>query len=343
MTDLMKTIILNKPGEFAMINRPQPAAPGPGEALVRIARIGVCGTDIHAYCGNQPFFSYPRVLGHELGVEVVAVGAGVTRVRVGDRCAVEPYLSCGICVACRRGKTNCCVRLQVLGVHCDGGFCQFLLLPQNKLHPSRQLSLEQLALVETLGIGAHAVDRAAPVNNEWALVIGLGPIGLATLQFVIAAGARPIVMESNPRRVEFCQKQLGIQSIVNPAQAPLEQLASITQGELPTTVFDATGNARSMMAAFQYVASGGKLVLVGLFQGDVTFHDPEFHRREMTLLSSRNSREQDFQRIIALVESGQVDTRPWITHRGALSDVPDLFPTWVKPETGVLKAMIEIE
>ncbi len=339
----MKTVILNKPGEFAMINRPAPAVPGAGEVLVRIARVGVCGTDIHAYCGNQPFFSYPRVLGHELGVEVAEVGAGVDHVRVGDRCAVEPYLNCGTCIACRRGKTNCCVRLQVLGVHRDGGLCEFLVVPQHKLHPSRQLTLEQLALVETLGIGAHAVDRATLVKDQWALVIGMGPIGLATLQFVIAAGARPIVMEPNPRRAEFCQQQLGVKFVVNPAQAPLEQLASITDGDLPTTVFDATGNAKSMMAAFQYVASGGTLVLVGLFQGEVTFHDPEFHRREMTLLSSRNSRAVDFQRIIALVESGKVDTRPWITHRGALKDVPDLFPTWVKPETGVLKAMIEIE
>jgi 2-desacetyl-2-hydroxyethyl bacteriochlorophyllide A dehydrogenase len=339
----MQTVILNKPGVFELIDRPEPASPGPGEALVRIARIGVCGTDYHAFRGRQPFFTYPRVLGHELGVEVMAVGAGVGGIAVGDRCAVEPYLNCGVCIACRNGKTNCCTQLKVLGVHVDGGMCKSLIVPARKLHPSSKLSLDQLALVETLGIGAHAVERAQVKKDEWVLVIGAGPIGLAAVQFVQAAGAKLIVMEPNVSRADFCRRQFRIEHVISPNDSPVDRLREITGEEMPTAVFDATGNSQSMMGAFNLVAHGGRLIFIGLFIGDVTFHDPDFHRRELTLLSSRNALGSDFKRIIQLIEAGIVDTAPWITHRGHLMHTPDIFPAWTKPEAGVLKAIIEVD
>ena len=174
----MQTIVLETPGSFTQVDRPDAPGPGPGEALVSVRRIGICGTDLHAFRGRQPFFQYPRVLGHELGVEVLAVGEGVEAICPGDRCAIEPYLNCGKCIACRHGKTNCCASLQVLGVHTDGGMCERLIVPASKLHKSLTLTLDQLALVETLGIGAHAVDRAALMAGEVVLVIGAGPIGL---------------------------------------------------------------------------------------------------------------------------------------------------------------------
>src|SRR4051812_45976817 len=175
----MLSIVLDEPGRFRVTEAPKPPAPGAGEALVRVGRVGICGTDLHAYRGRQPFFSYPRILGHELGVEVLAVGAGVTGLEPGDRCAVEPYLDCGACLACRRGRTNCCAGLRVLGVHTDGGLRERITVPARKLHRSGRLSPEQLALVETLAVGCHAVGRAAPRADEACLVIGAGPIGLA--------------------------------------------------------------------------------------------------------------------------------------------------------------------
>src|SRR5438046_1886544 len=154
----MQTVVLEKPGLFALGSDHLPAISSPDEALVRVHRVGICGTDIHAYRGDQPFFTYPRIIGHELGVEIVQVGPNEAGLRAGDRCAVEPYLNCGSCIACRRGKTNCCARLQVLGVHTDGGMREYFTVPVRKLYRSEVLSLEQLALVETLGIGAHAVE-----------------------------------------------------------------------------------------------------------------------------------------------------------------------------------------
>jgi 2-desacetyl-2-hydroxyethyl bacteriochlorophyllide A dehydrogenase len=340
----MKTIRLEEPRRFALVSTDEPGPSlQPYDALVRVRRIGVCGTDIHAFNGNQPFFSYPRILGHELGVEVIAVGSLSENVHPGDRCSVEPYLNCGHCIACRSGKSNCCVSLQVLGVHTDGGMREALVVPSRKLHPSADLTVDQLALIETLAIGCHAVDRARVEAGEFALVIGAGPIGLAVVQFAIEAGAQVIVLDINPNRLEFCREKLGAPFSINAALSnPLEVLKEITAGDLPTVVFDATGNPNSMMGAFNYPANGGRLAFVGLFQGDVTFNDPNFHRRELTVLSSRNALSEDFTRIIGLVESDRIDTDPWITHRALFAEVPTEFPRWTKPETGVIKAMIEV-
>jgi 2-desacetyl-2-hydroxyethyl bacteriochlorophyllide A dehydrogenase len=340
----MKTIRLEEPRRFALLSADEPGPSlKPDEALVRVRRIGVCGTDIHAFNGKQPFFSYPRILGHELGVEVIAAGNLSENVHPGDRCSVEPYLNCGRCIACRSGKSNCCVSLQVLGVHTDGGMRESIVVPARKLHPSAHLTLDQLALIETLAIGCHAVDRARVEAGEFALVVGAGPIGLTVVQFAIEAGAQVIVLDINPQRLEFCRENLGVPFSINAGvENPLEALKRITAGDLPTVVFDATGNPQSMMRAFSYPANGGRLAFVGLFQGEVTFNDPDFHRRELTVLSSRNARSEDFTRIIDLVESGRIDTDPWITHRASFAEVINEFPRWTQPETGVIKAMIEV-
>jgi 2-desacetyl-2-hydroxyethyl bacteriochlorophyllide A dehydrogenase len=339
----MKAIQLNEPGKLEALDVPEPSQPGRGEALVRVQRIGVCGTDIHAFNGKQPFFTYPRILGHELGVEVMAVGDEVSNVQVGDRCSVEPYINCRKCIACRRGKPNCCTDIKVLGVHTDGGMRERLLVPARKLHPSDKLTMDQLGLVETLGIGAHAVERARVEGGEFVLVIGAGPIGLAVVQFAIEAGAQVIVLDINESRLDFCRQQLRVPHTINAAKENvLETLKKITSDDLPTAVFDATGSPQSMMGAFELPAHGGRLVFVGLFQGDVTFNDPNFHRRELTLLASRNAQPEDFARIIGLIEAGKIDTTPWITHRGTFAEVVRKFPAWTKPETGVIKAMIEL-
>jgi len=339
----MRTLVLEAPGRLVDTTTAEPSAPGSGEALVQVRRIGVCGTDLHAYRGRQPFFTYPRILGHELGVEVLAVGSEVTTMRPGDRCAVEPYLNCGGCIACRRGKPNCCRTLQVLGVHIDGGHRERIVVPANKLHASARLTLDQLALVETLGIGAHAVSRAGIEAGETVAVLGAGPIGLAVMQFAREAGARVIAVDVSPPRLDFVRTRLGVDAVVNAATDDVgKRFAGLTDGEMPTAVCDATGSVQSMNAAFALPAPGGRLVFVGLTRENVSFSDPELHRRELTVLASRNALPGDFPRIIGLIEAGRIDTTPWITHRAAIKEAPVHFDSWTRPETGVIKAMIEV-
>ncbi|MCI0417837.1 MAG: zinc-binding alcohol dehydrogenase family protein [Acidobacteria bacterium] len=339
----MKTVILDNPGQFQLAETEPPAGPLPGQAVVRVRRVGICGTDIHAFKGDQPFFSYPRILGHELGVEVVSVASIESGLQAGDRCAVEPYLNCGACIACRRGRPNCCVELKCLGVHTDGGMRELITVPAAKLHRSRALTLEQLALVETLGIGAHAVDRASLAPGEFALVIGAGPIGLAVIQFAQLAGARVVVTDVNEDRLNFCHDQFKIDLTVPAGKDSAARILELTSGDMPTAVFDATGNRQSMIQAFDLVAHSGRLILVGLMLGDVSFHDPDAHRRELTLLCSRNSTPANFARIISLMESGQINTMPWITHRVSLAAMIDAFPSWLDPKTKVIKAMVEVD
>ena len=328
---MVRNLILEQPGQFAWHDTPEPAEPAAGEALVRVLSIGICGTDLHAYRGRQPFFSYPRILGHELAVEVVALGDGASGVQVGDRCAVNPYLNCGSCQACRRGKTNCCESLKVLGVHVDGGMRERFVLPAAHLYPNARLSTAQLALVETLGIGSHAVLRGQPMAGERVLVIGAGPIGLSVIEFLKVAGAEVELVDLSKKRRDFCQQHY-----------PLRACYESAEGIEPTTlVFDCTGNPQSMQGAFRLVANGGKLVFVGLFVGDVTFHDPDFHRKEITLLATRNSTPAEHRRIIELMEAGKIDTAPWVSDRVPVDQMIARFPHWLDPEAGVVKAVVD--
>ncbi len=308
---------------------------------MRVRRVGVCGTDYHAYRGRQPFFSYPRILGHELGVEVVEAGENDSGIRPGDLCAVEPYLNCRNCVACRSGKTNCCESLQVLGVHVDGGMRERICVSVHKLHRSELLSVDQLALVETLGIGAHAVARAQLTEAECALVIGAGPIGLSVAHFATLAGAQVIVLDVNEDRLASCSSLFTTVSAVQAGADSVDRVRAEAGGELPLAVFDATGNAESMIGSFRYVAHGGRVIFVGLVLADISFHDPDFHRKELTLLATRNSTGADFRQIISLMEAGKVDTTRWITHRCPAGSIVKEFPRWLDPQNRVLKAVIE--
>ena len=331
-------ITLEKPGHFIAVDAPPPA-PAPGDALVRVHRIGICGTDLHAFAGRQPFFSYPRILGHELGVEVIDPGSDPNGLEAGDRCSVEPYLNCGRCIACRAGRSNCCAELKCLGVHIDGGMRPEIVVPARKLHRSRTLTYDQLALVETLAIGAHAVDRAAIGPEDFVLVIGAGPIGLSVSQFVQVRGATLAVMDLRESRLAFCRRQFDAAHTLAPGADTVEELRSIGGGELPTVVIDATGSAASMAGTFDLPAQGGRIVFVGLFQGDIDFNDPNFHRRELTLLASRNALPDDFREIIRLVESGRINLMPWITHRFDLADTPQRFPE-IAASPDVIKTLI---
>jgi 2-desacetyl-2-hydroxyethyl bacteriochlorophyllide A dehydrogenase len=336
----MKALFLQETGKFVYQSINEPTALAANEALVKIHRIGICGTDYHAYRGRQPFFTYPRVLGHELGVEVVAVGEEVTNIKVGDKCSVEPYLNCGKCQPCTNGKTNCCETLQVLGVHTDGGMAEYIKLPASKLYPSAKLNYEQLALVETLGIGCHAINRSGITSTDKVLVVGAGPIGLACLQFAKLKGAKVVMLDVNKSRLDFAKNVMQADATVVVSVKSSEEIKAQLNGDMPTAIFDATGNPSSMMSTFELAAFGGRIIFVGLFQGDMTFFDPLFHRRELTIFASRNALPEDFNHIIQLMENGKIDTNAWITHRIAFNEVADNFEKLLQSGNELVKAII---
>jgi alcohol dehydrogenase len=341
----MKALQLEKPHTWRRIDIAEPPAPGAGEALVRVQRVGICGTDLGGYLGKMPFFSYPRIPGHELGVEVLAVGPDVLNVKPGDRCAVEPYLNCRQCYSCRRGFTNCCEQHKTLGVMCDGGLTERILLPARKLHLAPGLSPEQCALVETLAIGCHAVDRANAREGENVLIIGAGPIGLSALEFVKLSGARPIVLDISEARLAFVRNRMGTPDtlVVRGDDSDFKAVAAMTSGQMADAVIDATGNNKSMIRALEFAAFAGRVVYVGITQQPLELpHAPVLHRRELTLLASRNAPSRDFPRIVKLIAEGRIDTGPWITHQAAFEDVPVEFPNWIKPESGVIKAVVAV-
>ena len=348
MPSPISALTLQAVNQLALCPVSMPDAPGPGHALVRVHRAGVCGTDYHAVRGAQPFFSFPRVLGHELGVEVLEVGDGVTQVAPGDKCAVEPYLNCGHCVSCRRGRFNCCAQMKVLGVHVDGGMCPYLLVPAAKLHRSDRLGYEQLALVEPLAIGAHAVNRVFPRGagaGENVLVIGGGPIGLATAQNALLRGHAVVMMDVNAARLAFAAAKLPLHGILDAAGlAAGEPLATavsaLWDGELPTAVFDATGNIASMKGAFHLVAPSGSLCFVGLAPAEVSFYDPDFHRKELTVLATRNALPLEFKFLVSAMETGTLSTDFWLTHRAYFLDAPASIMDWMNPNAGVVKGML---
>lgn len=337
----MKTLVCTTPGTFEYGSAEKPALT-PGNAIIKIKRIGICGTDLHAFEGTQPFFNYPRILGHELAGDLVEIAEN-TDFQIGESVTFIPYFNCGTCIACRSGKENCCTDIQVCGVHVDGGMREYLSVPAKSLIHGEGLSYDELALVEPLAIGAHGVRRAAVQPGEFVLVIGAGPIGLGTMEFARIAGAKVIALDINDARLAFCKDKLQVPYVIN-ALAPdvLEQLKEITGGDMPTVVIDATGNLKAINNAFQYMAHGARFVLIGLQKEEIVFSHPEFHKREATLMSSRNATRADFEHVIACMKQKLVEPTTYITHRVLFDQVKDQFESWLDPKNGVIKAMIEL-
>lgn len=311
-----------------------------GEVLLRVRRVGICGTDMHIVRGTQPYLSYPRVMGHELAAEVVEAPGG-SALKIGDPVFVMPYLACQKCSACRNGKTNCCRNLQVLGVHRDGGLAEYLSVPREFVLKADGLTLDEIAMVEFLSIGAHAVERGNPQPKQRVLVVGTGPIGIAVTLFAKMRDAEVFVLDTRADRLEFCRVELGVEHVVLADEHAAQRLSELTQGEMFDVVFDATGNRQAMQAGFAYVGHGGNYVLVSIVNGDITFSDPEFHRRETTLLGSRNATIADVERVMDAIRSDRIPTAKLNTHRAAFADIPRMFSEWMDPAAGVIKAIVE--
>ncbi|PHN06236.1 zinc-binding alcohol dehydrogenase family protein [Flavilitoribacter nigricans] len=337
----MKYIVCEQPGQFRLGEKEPPVA-REGEVLVDIKRIGICGTDLHAFKGNQPFFTYPRILGHELSGVVNTVNSISATVKEGDRVVVVPYVNCGECLPCRNNKPNCCAKLKVLGVHTDGGMQEQISVPAELLIPVNDLSLDEAAIIEPLAIGAHALFRAKILDKETIVVIGCGPIGLGIMKLAQVLGNKVIAIDVNADRLAYARESIGIEYTINALEDPLEQVKDLTNGDLATAVFDATGNKTAMESGVQYLAHGGQYILVGLFKGDLQFNHPFIHAREASILCSRNATFTDFHQVIDVLYEKNFPVDSYITHRAPFDRMIDHFNGWLEPENGVIKAMVTL-
>lgn len=341
MATTMQALVCHAPGDLVLEQRVLPEKPAAGWARVAVSHVGICGTDYHIYEGKHPFLAYPRVMGHEVSGRVAETGEGVT-LAIGTPVIVNPYLACGKCIACRQGKPNCCMAIEVLGVHRDGAMCDEILVPETNLYPAGNLSLEDAATVEFLAIGAHAVRRSLAPAGVRSLVIGAGPIGLGAAIFSRLAGHEVTLLDMSRERLDFAATALGFGSTIGPEVALADAVREITGGDGFSVVFDATGNAKSMQAAFAHVAHGGALVLVSVVRDEISFSDPEFHKREMMLIGSRNATREDFDAVAAAIAAGKVPLDRLVTHRTTLSNATTDLPRWAHEKTGLVKAIIKI-
>jgi 2-desacetyl-2-hydroxyethyl bacteriochlorophyllide A dehydrogenase len=335
----MLTVICDTPGTLSLRERPEPSRQ-PNEVLIRVRRVGVCGTDMHIFSGTQPYLDYPRVMGHEFAGEVHEAPEG-SSLKPGDTVFVMPYMSCGRCIACTRGRTNCCVNIQVLGVHRDGAFAEFISVPEAFVHPAEGLSLDQAAMLEFLAIGAHAARRGAVGKGDRVLVVGAGPIGMAALIFSRLRGADVVAMDSRKERIDFCCECLGAVAGVQVGDGDESELSRLSAGDFFDVVFDATGNPRAMERGFRFLAHGGRYVFVSIVKDSITFSDPEFHKREATLLGSRNATMEDFRAVIDAMKAGRIPHEALNTHRIPLGEVPEKFSRLLAPSEQVIKAIVE--
>lgn len=336
----MQVILCEQPGTLRLVERPVPV-PDQDDVLVRIRRIGVCGTDLHIFSGDQPYLSYPRVMGHELAgiVETAPEDSGL---RPSDVVFIVPYLTCSTCHACTHGKSNCCSRIQVLGVHRDGGMAEFLSVSKRFVHKAEEITLDQAAMIEFLAIGAHAVRRARPVSGQQVLVVGAGPIGLAVAIFAIETGASVVMLDPRADRLAFAAAHLAVSATVQVGPDDEARLSSLNDGNGFDVVFDATGNVKAMERGFAFIAHGGTYVLVSIVAGEIKFSDPEFHKRETSLLGSRNATFEDFAHVMASMRAGTIPTSALCTHRLTFQDAAGSFAKLLDPANGVVKALIEI-
>jgi 2-desacetyl-2-hydroxyethyl bacteriochlorophyllide A dehydrogenase len=325
-----------EPGRFELRAAPLPETAPEGWALVDIAAVGICGTDYHIFGGKHPYLEYPRVIGHELSGRLVEDAGGMP---AGTLVVVNPYVACGSCRACRRGKPNCCARIEVLGVHRDGGLCARIAAPVGNLYPAEGLSELQAAMVEFLAIGAHAVARSGVAAGDRVLVTGAGPIGLGAALFARLDGAEVHLLDLSATRLGLAREKFGFERLHADREAALG-------GELADgydVIFDATGNGPAIEAGFPLLAHGSSYVLISIVKGTIAFEDAEFHKRETRIVGSRNALKADFERVMRAMREGLVDTAALLSAEIALVDLPGRFALLAEDREGLIKAVVRPE
>ncbi|WP_147198652.1 zinc-binding alcohol dehydrogenase family protein [Pantoea sp. CCBC3-3-1] len=306
MVSEMTTWVCEQPGSLIKKSSPIPQ-PAAGQALIRLRALGICGTDVHAFRGNQPMFDYPKIMGHEICGEVVKAADDVEHLPIGQAVIVIPYKHCGECYACQRGRITCCTKLSVMGVHYHGAMQEYVAVDAKQLLAVDDIDVRDAALIEPYAIGAHALARSGAKQGDTLLVVGAGAIGLGVADIASALGINIILAEVNEGRLSEACGRFGYLHALNPLAVDYAgRLKAITEGHGPGFIIDATGNAASMNSQVEHLAASGTIVFVGLHKGEISFNDLAFHKRETTMLASRAADIQDFEQVIALMATKRI-------------------------------------
>lgn len=338
----MRALVIDKPGETSLVDIDEPAI-GERDVLLRVRIVGFCGTDLSTFRGVNPLVSYPRIPGHELACTIEAKGAAVpVEFRVGQNVLVHPYQSCGVCSACRAGRPNCCRDNQTLGVQRDGAMTELVAVPWDKLYTSDKLTLREMALVEPLTIGYHAVERGRVIAGETVGVFGCGAIGIGVIAAAAARGANVVAIDVEDNKLALARK-VGAQHTVNTAREELHAaLQKLTERQGPRVMIEAVGLPATFRAAVEEVSFAGRVVYIGYSKQPVEFDTRHFVQRELDILGSRNALADDFRAVIAFLEAGTFPVDDVVTQTVSLDDAGAALANWDAKPGKVCKIHVEM-
>ncbi len=339
----MKTLVIDAPGKFSYGEKPQPT-PKDGEVLLRVRRLGFCGTDVSTFRGANPLVTYPRIPGHEIAATIAAVTPGVpANLKIGQDVTVMPYTACGKCTSCRAGRVNACKFNQTLGVQQEGAFTDYIAVPWSKIVTAK-LSLRELALVEPLAVGFHAAARGRVTRDDTVLVFGCGMIGLGAIAAAgLHRGANVIAVDIEDGKLALAKKAGASHAINSKTENLAEQILALTNGDGANVVIEAVGAPATFLAAIEHVCFAGRVVYIGYAKAPITYETKFFVMKELDILGSRNSTTEDFRAVIALLESGSYPVDETITKTVPFAEAGAALAAWSENPGVITKIHVEMD
>jgi threonine dehydrogenase-like Zn-dependent dehydrogenase len=340
----MKALFLTEVGksEIREIEKPTPNA---GEVLLEVGMVGFCGGDMNGFKGLFPLQEYPNILGHEVGATIVEVGQDVPPdLTIGTKVTIYPYLACGTCVACRKGRPNACKTNKTMGVRRPGAMTKFITVPWEDIFVSKGLTLRELALVEPLTVGFHAVSRGRVDEKDVVAVMGCGIVGLGAVASAADRNATVIAIDLDDSKLEIAKK-IGAQHVVNPLKVDLHQaLQELTGGDGPNVIIEAVGSPTTYRSAVEEVAFLGRVVCIGYAKSPVEFNTSLFVQKEIEILGSRNCVGRvDFPEVISYLEAGKFPVDAVISKVISIDEAPETLRSWAANPQGIIKIMIDFD
>jgi threonine dehydrogenase-like Zn-dependent dehydrogenase len=338
----MQAVILKSPGVVELGAAPLPS-PQPGEVLLRVRMVGLCGSDLNSYRGRNPLVSYPRIPGHEISATVAALGPGVpSHIAVDALVTLSPYSHCGQCASCRRARPNACKFNQTLGVQRDGALTEHIAVPWQKLLVADGLSARELCLVEPLTVGYHSADRGRVTPEDRVAVLGCGTVGLGAIAAAVHRGATVIAVDVDDAKLELARRA-GASHLVHSRNEPLhDRLLDLTAGHGPDVVIEAIGLPETFRAAVEEAAFTGRVVYIGYAKEAVSYDTRLFVQKELDILGSRNATQQDFAGVIEILSKRTFPLEATVSKVVSMSGVPGALRDWDLDPPSVSKILVEI-